>query len=334
MALPEHFFDKTFVPLADGEAPELPNQRTRIIQLRDLVGDARNIDARRDTYVPALQQVYTYSKGMTDPGIAYALLGPQGELKALQHIGDPRFKANSLVVGRHSHVDTPTEANNLALRHLVLTQRSADPNVVEVRDLRSAAGTRLMDGSRILAASLPTPMILDLGELCLVVVTTPVALDMTSFIDRVFAPVVTTLPLVSSPIGLRLERFRKIGERSRMLDDAALGLSIELRLEEMVELTPTPEQITRGFVIGRYGRCDWPARSDPHGSGLSRVHAMIFVSQGAPYIVDTGSTNGVRHTDMGCVRYKHLMPGDQFWLGSTYRLTMIEPRYAEAHLDA
>lgn len=334
MGLPEHFFDKTFIPLPDATAPELPNQRTRIIQLRDLVGAGRDLASLDGLYRNAVGQVYDYAHAIEAPGIAYALLGPQGDVRALQHVGDQRFKANSLVVGRHSHVDSPTEANNLALRHLVLTQRTNDPNMVEVRDLRSAAGTRLLDGTRMLAASLQAPVMLDLGELCLVVATTPVTTDREAFIDRVFHPNVTTLPLVSSPVGLRLERFRKTGERSRVLDDTALGLSIELRLEEMVELTPSPEQITRGFVIGRYNRCDWPAKSDPNASGLSRVHALVFASQGAPYIVDTGSTNGVRHTEMGCVRYKHLMLGDQFWLGSTCRLTVIEPRAQDAHLDA
>src|SRR5262245_31821616 len=147
MGLPEHFFDKTFIPLPDFQAPELPNQRTKIIQLRDLMGAGRDLEALTELYGGALGEIYEYARAIDAPGIAYALVGPQGEVRALQHVGDQRFKANSLVVGRHSHVDSPTEANNLALRHLVLTQRTTDPSIVEVRDLRSAAGTRLLDGS-------------------------------------------------------------------------------------------------------------------------------------------------------------------------------------------
>ena len=62
---------------------------------------------------------------------------------------------------------------------------------------------------------------------------------------------------------------------------------------------------------------------------------MVFQSQGRPYIVDTGSTNGVRHPDMGFIRYKHLELGDQLWLGRTLRLTVVAPKRVDARtLDA
>jgi FHA domain len=324
MGLPEHFFDKTFIPLPEADpAAGLANQRTRVVHLRDLLGAGSDLEALHKLYTSALSSVYDYARGVNAPGIAYALLGPRGDVRTLQHIGDQRSRANNLVVGRHSHVDGPTDANNLALRHLVMTRRTEESNTVEVRDLKSAAGTRLLDGTRINAASIPTPMMLDLGELCLVVATTPLTLEKAAFIDRVLHPVVSEIAQTPCPLGLRLERFHRVKDGSRLLFKGP-----EMRLEEMREITPTPAQMTQGFMLGRYSRCDWPAKSDPHVNGLSRVHAIIFASQGMPYIVDTGSTNGVRHTELGCVRYKHLAFGDQFWLGSTCRLTIVEARDA------
>jgi hypothetical protein len=179
--------------------------------------------------------------------------------------------------------------------------------------------------------------VLDLGELYLVLTATPAKLDRTDWVEKLLAPVSATLPLVASPIGLRLERFVKVNGSQktafRIVESDELG-PVELRLEEMVELTPTPEQVTRGFLLGRYGRCDWPAKGDGNPSGLSRVHAMVFASQGRPYIVDTGSTNGVRHAERGYVRYKHLELGDQLWLGRTVRLTCVEAKAIEVRLDA
>ena len=338
----QKWFDKTYVPLSPSEVPELPNQRTRVIQLRDLEGLGRDVEAFRRTHMGAFEHVYQYAMSIDAPGLAYALLDQEGAVRTLQHVGDSRFRANSLVVGRHSHVDSPTEATNLALRHTVVTPRATEPSIVEVRDLRSATGTRLLDGTRVIAAQLDSPCVLDLGELYLVLASTPVKLDRADWIARLLSSSYQTLPLAPSPIGLRLERFAKLppnGGRGtgsgafRVVDTDDLG-PVELRLEEMVELTPTPEQVTRGFLLGRYGRCDWPAKGDGNPSGLSRVHAMVFASQGRPYIVDTGSTNGVRHGAKGYVRYKHLELGDQLWLGRTVRLSVVEAKAIEVRLDA
>lgn len=334
----QKWFDKTYVPLSPGDVPELPNQRTRVIQLRDLEGLGRDLEAFKQTHGGAFETLYNYAQSIDAPGLAYALLDQEGQVRTLQHQGDSRFRANSLVVGRHSHVDSPTEATNLALRHTVVTQRATEPHIVEVRDLRSAAGTRLLDGTRIVAAQLESPCVLDLGELFLAITATPMKLDRAAWVDRLLSSQYATLPLQPSPIGLRLERFVRVnnGTKSapfRIVESDELG-PVELRLEEMVELTPTPEQVTRGFLLGRYGRCDWPAKGDGTPSGLSRVHAMVFASQGRPYICDTGSTNGVRHAKKGYVRYKHLELGDQLWLGRTVRLTVVEAKSIEVRLDA
>jgi hypothetical protein len=334
---PRKWFDKTFVPLSTSDIPELPNQRTRVIQLRDLE-EPRGSEAFLATHGAALDSLHRYALAIDAPGLAYALIDQAGSIRTLQHIGGAGVRGNSLVVGRHSHVDSPTEATNLALRHTVVTQRSTD-GLLEVRDLRSVTGTRLIDGTRLVAAQLQSPCVLDLGEVFLAMSSTPAIRDKGEWLQAMLASRYSTLQLQNAPIGIRLERFIKVPHDSRttafrLVDEDERG-PVELRLEEMVELTPTPEQITRGFLLGRYGRCDWPAKGDGHPSGLSRVHAMVFQSQGRPYIVDTGSTNGVRHPEMGFIRYKHLALGDQLWLGRTVRLTVVAPKQVDTRtLDA
>lgn len=349
---------------------ELPNQKTRLIHLDELER-LRGAAHLRESHRPALNAVFEYARGTQAPGVAYALLGPEGDLRAVQHSARPELhfeapaaasvdrgtnqganqgagedRSASVVLGRHSHVDAPLDASNLSLRHVMLTQHPARPHAIEVRDLRSAFGTRLIDGTRLLASEVETPALFDLGELYLVVATTPLpdtAATFEQWLERLFTPTVTTLQLLPSPVGLRLERFRRNDEydaidgagkasRSSLLTSASIPIPVVL--EEMIDLTPSPEQITRGFIIGRYSRCDWPARADGQPSGLSRVHAMVFASHGAPCIVDTGSTNGLRHTALGPVRMKHLVVGDQFWLGRGTRLTVIEAKPTPGFLDA
>jgi hypothetical protein len=333
----QKWFDKTCVPLNPTEVPELPNQRTRVVRLRDIEGLGCDLDAFRRSHCAGMETLYDYARAIDAPGLAYALFDREGQVRTLQHVGDARFRVNSLVVGRHSHVDSPTDATNLALRHTVVTQRGNEPSVLEVRDLRSAAGTRLLDGTRVVAAKIEAPCMLDLGDLFLALTATPVSTDRQGWTSKLLSSSYATLQLVSSPIGLRLERFVRVNGSAkapfRIVESDELG-PVELRLEEMIELTPTPEQVTRGFLLGRYGRCDWPARGDGQPSGLSRVHAMVFASQGRPYIVDTGSTNGIRHAQKGYVRYKHLELGDQLWLGRTVRLTCVEAKATEVRHDA
>jgi len=48
-----------------------------------------------------------------------------------------------------------------------------------------------------------------------------------------------------------------------------------------------------GLLLGRYDRCDTNGLDVLHADRVSRVHALILHIDGATYLIDTASTNGV-----------------------------------------
>jgi FHA domain len=82
------------------------------------------------------------------------------------------------------------------------------------------------------------------------------------------------------------------------------------------------ESLRRGLLVGRYERCDASGQNADESVGMSRVHALVIESDGVPYAIDLGSTNG---TYVYCaaskgfvgVRVVPLYDGDIIALGST-----------------
>jgi len=183
------------------------------------------------------------------------------------------------------------------------------------------------------AAAIDLPLAVVVGPYLLLACETPcVDLSAEDFIDK--AARATQMPAaleaLAESLQLTLERFAIDGEPARAFEQEHTGI---FRLDQLSQ-TQVPalgsssdqrnadaKTMARGFLIGRYERCDWPSQK-ALDTKLSRAHALVFAIGGQLYLADVGSTNGIRHSVLGPTRYKHLEVGDVFWLAGEYRLTI------------
>jgi pSer/pThr/pTyr-binding forkhead associated (FHA) protein len=81
---------------------------------------------------------------------------------------------------------------------------------------------------------------------------------------------------------------------------------------ESTTLAVQPERLRDGVLVGRSERCDLVVPD----AYTSRVHAVVVGIDGVPYLVDTGSGNGVRHVSGAPARCWRLEDADAFRLGN------------------
>ncbi len=90
---------------------------------------------------------------------------------------------------------------------------------------------------------------------------------------------------------------------------------------------------TAGLRIGRDATCDISI-GDP---GVSREHARVFLHNGAVWVQDAGSRNGVFVNGTRLARPKSIGPGDRVSVGDHVLLVVLEdadgPAPAEARPD-
>ena len=79
---------------------------------------------------------------------------------------------------------------------------------------------------------------------------------------------------------------------------------------------------TEGIILGRETGADVVIPSD----GVSRMHARVLLHNGAVWVQDQGSRNGVFVNDKRVVRHKQLSPGDALTVGEqsfTIEVTVV-----------
>jgi hypothetical protein len=97
-------------------------------------------------------------------------------------------------------------------------------------------------------------------------------------------------------------------------DESRLAI-LELADAGSREQWPVGERaLSNGILLGRYERCDGHGSRILARRGISRVHAIVLAVDGAPYVLDLGSTNGtwIDGTEIKCAR---IAPGATIRLG-------------------
>lgn len=201
-------------------------------------------------------------------------------------------------VGRHEHVDLALPCDEaLSLRHLMFVVRRASEGGVRFTalDLCSSAGLQLESGDRAHRVDARGPLIVSAS-------------------DFVFFCLPSGQPLPWSPAAARpwstlLPRVHDEPRRRRDAKELAGTLAL---------CTPFGAQaieVTRGelggaVLVGRDERCHVVTRSE----SVSRVHVALLEVDGAPWLYDTGSTNGTWRVT-GQVRRAQLSASERFVLG-------------------
>lgn len=72
------------------------------------------------------------------------------------------------------------------------------------------------------------------------------------------------------------------------------------------------EVTARGLILGREDNCEVPI-ADPN---VSRQHARVLLHNGAVWVQDAGSRNGVFVNDKRLARPKQIGPGDRLLVGA------------------
>lgn len=290
------------------------NQNTVVQTLESFRLPTAPIAEVKDAIAPAIARIAEKASKAKTPGLAYGLVTSDGRVVADRVLCFGEQRALVTVIGRHSHSDTAVDWIDLSLRHLVAVQRKEFPDRIELRDPRSSGGIFTTSRERVLNGVIRLPLVLRLGSLFLAAFDTPFVPQGDWFEEALHRNLEDVQPVLAPrPLVVRLERHSL---------DALCETAAERASSDWTNYRLTPERLAQGFVIGRSERCDAPLSWTEIPDDLSRVHAMLFSSQGEPYIVDTGSTFGLRHLELGLIRYRHISPGDVFWLGKSCRLVV------------
>lgn len=218
-------------------------------------------------------------------------------------------------IGRHDAVDLALPLDDaLSLRHALFLVRAVKGQVrLTVLDLASSAGL-VLGGPPLRRLDVSGPLALEVSGFEVLCVPTGVPLPWDAQAENPFAtlrfatPSLTRLRARTPPKGRRL---RAIAGRF----SATLG---DLRSERAL----LEDDLERGFLIGRHGRCDLRL---PDGR-VSRVHAALVRVDGELLLVDAGSTNGLWRPGAEEVRCIAWRAGDPIELWGLGRL-----EWSDAH---
>lgn len=223
------------------------------------------------------------------------------------------------VVGRHSmcHLPLPAEHGAIALRHAVILVRAISHSEVRVRviDLHTETGFSDESGRVLQAVSAEGSLFLRIGGVTLVMLVTGdgQVLDDAEAAYRCIPERVLLEErpgTAGAPVRREVVRARSDEEGSRVTyvhsrvgpvaaaaklastDDPAIA-SLVVRASGGSVRTPVGgSTLDRGFLVGRYARCELGVGVDDGHSRLSRVHLVVVRDGEDVLAIDAASTNG------------------------------------------
>jgi hypothetical protein len=224
------------------------------------------------------------------------------------------------IIGRHSmcHLALPAEHGEISLRHAVLLVRAISHTEVRVRVLDLHTETGFCDeGGRVLqAVTAEGSLFLRIGGVTLVMLVTGDGAPLDDA-EAAYAVIPERVLLEERPgtagVPERREVRRPTDEGSRVTyvhsqfgpiaaaanlasaDEPSVA-SLVVRAGGGSVRTPVGASILdRGFLVGRYARCELGVGSDDGHSRLSRVHLVVVREGGDVIAIDAASTNGTEH---------------------------------------
>jgi hypothetical protein len=207
-------------------------------------------------------------------------------------------------LGRHQRVDLALAREDaLSLRHLVFVVRLVEGRVrTTAIDLETLNGVHTWAGRQRVVT----------GDGCLHLRTAQVSLFcVPTGLETPLpgsAKLAWTLfdeaggPSGATPFGLARRRSPQAGVLSLHLGAAVFTLPVD------------EAQLAHGVLVGRNDRCDVVV-PDPF---VSRVHGLVVAIDQAPFLIDTGSSNGLVHESGVSARCWRLSEGDRFQVGRAW----------------
>lgn len=209
-------------------------------------------------------------------------------------------------VGRHGAADLSLCIDDeLSLRHALFVVRQREGLVrFTVVELETSNGLTGADGLPVHRLEADGPLGLRAGRHSFFCAPTGPGLALPDDEDQAWALFDAPPPSPARGFVHRL-RQRTSAPRLALLSVAGPDGAREVPL--------SPEVLERGVLLGRNERCQVQLR-DPN---VSRVHAALLTVDGAPFAIDAGSLNGLRHLgqDVGC---HALEEGDVLSLGDSF----------------
>lgn len=309
------------------------NLSTQIGSISDLVSVPKKPEALRGERIMA-EAAYSaalelrWSKRVDAPGAWLVVHRYQNEWRGEVLESTPW---SALTLGRHdqcvSRLDSKRE---VSLRHL-LVRRLAEggPGEIEVLDLRSKGGARVVRGGKRERMALRGPVVLLASGQPVAIVPMDGQLP-----DSIPEPdVVNTMPKPSTRGRSELSSFSSFGTLGgagpmRTQDPQRGALTGWFHLindrGQKTELAVYDDDLERGILLGRYQRCDLRVGKVDLPNSVSRVHAFVVGDGDGVRVYDTASTNGI---GVG-PRYKERLPclrfgrgySFRFWLGADIQL--------------
>ena len=287
------------------------NGRTRIVRVTSAPGPAQSgigtvvFGAPRPNplagYLELHRAVRAACLEETRPGLfVFAAGRDAGPVGRLWLAATDAPRAGTL--GRHEAVDLPIAPEAaLSLRHVLFVVRLVAGRVrFTAIDLETPSGLHTRHGAEHLVEA-ERPALLRTAGLTFFCVPTgantalPVdALEALRVLEDPPRPKRTSL------IDQFLRRDESVGVLTLQLGDRVLPLTVDVPMLE------------RGVLIGRQPRCE-VIIPETH---VSRVHAVVLNVDGAPHLIDTGSSNGTWHHAGQRVRCWKLTDGDVFFVGN------------------
>lgn len=232
-------------------------------------------------------------------------------------------RPRAVVLGRHSMcgLPLPSEYGAISLRHLALVvqARTHDECRIRVLDLHTRTGFRDESGRVLQALVTEGPMFLQVGPVTLIVLVTDEnglipdnpeeayqCIPERVFLDERLGTAGTPRPRGTSGrvhaynpgmtlIRSRLGALASAAELKRD-DEPAAGELVVRATGSSIRRPVGESALARGFLVGRYDRCDVGAVDD-EDSRLSRVHLLVIREGDQIIALDTASTNGTFEGD-------------------------------------
>ena len=298
-------------------------------------------------------QVHRAIAGGVGPGVAVVAVDTaRDRVAGSMWIAAKPGAINAGLVGRHGQCDLFLDGDaSLSLRHLVVIVDPAKdwggPGGADVRyrllDLRTSTAFRDEDGRRLEAITALGPAFVFVGRYVLYCFPTgvddwPVDVDeaMAAMPERIYiedrdaepdqwqrrrpAPRLAEGSRVHDPMvsSMRTQITAVPGpSRARLdheTDSPAMG-RLEIRSRLGADAVPVAElSAQRGILLGRYSRCDTAGAASLALERISRVHVIVVAIDGALWMIDAASTNGMT-TDGHSVRVQPMRQHAEVELG-------------------
>lgn len=217
-----------------------------------------------------------------------------------------------LILGRHTRCPLRLDDPAVSLRHLVAHWAAAPTPTIRLWDLRTAQPFVTEDATPTSAVVADGILLASVGRYVLIfvppglVVAGDAAAAWAALPERRFATARVARDRVPGPFGTVTHTLPPVvfsGDAADPLSPQGEGAHCgpegahegQLVLEGpdgRIERRVTSEQLDRGLLFGRYGRCQLSSDAD---AALSRVHLLVVRVGDRIWAIDTASTNGTRH---------------------------------------